>query len=123
MTLGIGEGLELGTVDGVVLADVYIVSVLGDIEVGAVGNVGEGLVCGGSHCNCVAVDLCFLISLLSPLTGDYVSCLLVLHEVHGDSRELLGSAALEEQYLVVIRNVHDVADILLGFLDDGVVCL
>ena len=89
MTLGVGEGLELGAVDGVVLADVNIVSVLGNIEVGAVGDIGEGLVCGGSHCNCVAVDLCFLVSLLSPLTCDYVSRLLVLHEVHRNSRELL----------------------------------
>ena len=48
MTLGVGELLPGHTVDGLVLADVDIVGILGNVEIRAVGNVAVVLVLGGS---------------------------------------------------------------------------
>ena len=57
-------------------------------------------------------------SLFRPLSRDDVRRFLVLHHIHRNRRKLLRSAALKEKHLVIRRNVHKVADILLRSLDD-----
>ena len=42
----------------------------------------------------------------------------MLHEIHGNGSELLGSAALEEEDVIVIRNGHEVAEVRLSIFDD-----
>src|SRR5699024_4742147 len=99
------KGFELGAVDGVVLTDVYVIGVLVDRQIGAVRNIGEGLILGGSDLHSLAVAAGFLICLLCPLAGHDVIGYAVFHQVHRNSGELLGRAALQEQNLIVIRNV------------------
>ena len=86
--------MELGAVDGVVFADVNIVRILADGQIGTVGNVGKGLVGGRRHGVCLAVLLRFLPCFLCPLAGDDIVGDPVFHQVHGNHGELLGSAAL-----------------------------
>ena len=123
LALGVGKLVESGSVDRIVMADIYIVCILRDGKIGAIRNVGEGLVLGRSYCICLAVLLCFLVCLLCPLTGDDVISHTVLHQVHGNCCELLRCTALQEQYLVVVRDVHQIPKILLSFLDDVVIYL
>ena len=123
LALGIGQGLELGAVNGVVLADVDVVGILGNGQVGAVGDVGEGSILGGSDGVGLAIELGFLPCLLGPLAGDDVVGNLVFHQVHGNHGELLVGAALEEQDLVVIGNVHQLPQVSLGLVDDALVGL
>ena len=87
LALGVGKGVELGTVDGVVLADVHIIHVIGYGQIRAVGDVGKGLVCRGGKLNCLSVDLCLCKGLLCPLSGKDVTRLFIFHEVHGNGRE------------------------------------
>ena len=112
------------TVNGVVHADINIVGVLTEHGLVCLGDVGEGLVCGGSDRLCVAVALRLLESLLCPLTGyDVVSLVILVHEVEGNHRELRGAAALKEQNLVVIGNVHYLSEKRLSILDNLVIGL
>ena len=49
-----------------------------------------------------------LIGLVGPLAGDdKVGLAAFGHQVHGDHGKLGGSAALQKQYLVIVRDVHD----------------
>ena len=121
--LGVGQLPELGAVDGIVLADVDIVRVLADGKIGAVGDVGEGLVRGGSHSVGLTEELGLLPGFLRPLAGDDVVRHLVLHEVHGNHGKLLGRAALHEQHLVIVGNAHQGAQVSLGLVNDGLVGL
>ena len=118
VALGVGQLLPGHTVDGLVLADVDIVGILGDVEVGAIGDVAVVLVLGGSGDDDFAVLLGLSDGLLGPGAGLDVDGLAVLHQVPGHSRELQRSAALNEQDLVVVGNAHQVAQVSLGLVDD-----
>ena len=123
MALGVGQLMELCSVNGIVLTDIDIVRFFRDIEIGAVRNVAEGLVFGRSDCYGITVFSGFLISLLGPLAGNDIGCHMVAHEVHGNRRKLCPGAALQEQYLIVVRNVQDITKILFRLFDDAVVNL
>ena len=71
----------------------------------------------------VAELLCFLVSLGSEAAGQRVISLAGLEQVHRDRCKLGGSAALQEQNLVVIRNGEHAAQRSLGLLDDAVIYL
>ena len=90
----VGQLVVHGAVDGLVLADVDVVGVVGQLEGAHVGHVAEVLVLGGGDAAGIAEDLRFLERLLRPRAADDVVGHLVLHEVHGDHRELRGRAAL-----------------------------
>ena len=81
MTLGVGELLPGHTVDGLILADVDIVGILGNVKIGAVGNVAVVLVLGGSGDDDLAVLLSLGNGLLGPCAGLDVDGLAVLHQI------------------------------------------
>ena len=112
--------MELGPVDGIVLADVDIIRVFGNVQIGTVGDIGKSLVLGGSHLDRLAVFAGFLPGLLGPLARHDIGRFPVLHQIHGDSRELGPGPALQEQYLVVIGDLHQFTKISLRLLDDTV---
>ena len=85
---------------------------------GGCRNLCEVVVLGGSNRLRVAVLLRFLIGLGGELTGQNVIRLAGLHQVQRNCRELRRRAALQEKYLVVVRNVHDGAEIRFRLLDD-----
>ena len=118
VALGVGQLVPRDAVDGLVLADVDVVGILGDLEVGAVGHVGVVLVLAGRGDDDLADLLRFLDGLLGPCAGLDVDGLAVLHQVHRDHGELERRAALDEQDLVVVGDAHEVAQILLSLVDD-----
>ena len=122
LALGVGKLVVDGAVDGVVLADVDVVRVLAHGEVGAVGDVGEGLVGAGGDLLSVDEALGLGEGLLGPHAGVDVVSLAgragELAEVQRDGRELLVGATLQEQDLVVGRNAHQVAEVGFGLVDD-----
>ena len=120
MSLCIGQLPEFCSVDRIVLTDVDIVRVIGNIQIRAIGNIAECLVRRRRDRNCVNVSGRFLICSLGPLARNDISCLAVLVEIHRNRCELLMRAALQKQDFVVVGNVHELAKILLGFFDDSV---
>ena len=94
MSLGVGKGLKLGAIDGIIFTDVDIIRILGNVQIRAIRDVREGLVCRGSHLYCFTVNLSFLISLLRPLTSNNVGSLLILHQIHGNHGKLLAGSTL-----------------------------
>ena len=44
-----------------------------------------------------------------------------VHQIERNGGKLRGCAALQKENLVVVRNVHEAAEVLLGSLDDGIV--
>ena len=118
VALGVGQLVPGGAVDGLVLADIDVVGVLGNVQVGAVGDVGEVLVGGGGNHLHLAVLLGLGNGLLGPCAGLHIAGLAVLHQVHGHHGELQGAAALDKQDLVVIGDVHQLAQVGLGLVGD-----
>ena len=123
MSLCIGELPELGPVDRVVLADIDVIGIFRNVQVGAVGNIAEGLVLGRRDADSVRILLRFLVSPLGPLTRHDISRLAVLRKIHRNSGELLMGAALQEQDFVVVRDPHDLAQIRFRLFDDPVIDL
>ena len=118
MTLGVGQLFPRHAVDGFVLADVDIVGVFRNVQIGAVGNVGVVLVLGGRGDDDLADLLRLGDCLLGPCAGLNVDSLAVLHEVHRNHGELQRCAALNEQNFIVVGDTHQIAQILLGFVND-----
>ena len=118
VALGVGQLVPGNAVDSLVLADVDIVRIVGDVQIGAIGNVGVVLIGRGGNDLDFADLLGFGNGLLRPSTGLDVASNAVLHQVHGNHGELQGSAALDEEDLVVVRNVHQIAQVLLRLVDD-----
>ena len=113
---------ELGSINGVVLTDINIVCIRADRQIAAIRNVRESLILGRSNLVCFSVFLCFLVCFLCPLTGYNVVSHLIFHKVHWDHGKLLGSAALKEKYLIVVRNIHQLTKILLSCVNDFLEC-
>ena len=118
LTLGVRQLFIFCTINGVVFADVNIVRIIINGQIGAVRDIGESLILRRGNLYSLAVLLCLLISLLCPLTSDNIVCHAVLHQIHGNSCKLLRGTALEEQYLIVIGDTHEVTQILFSGLDD-----
>ena len=104
--------------NGLVLADVHIVCVFGNVQIIAVGDVAEVAVFAGGHHVYVTVLFRFGNRFLGPRAGLHIAGHAVFHQVHGDHGELKCCAALDEQHFVVVRDVHQVPQILLGLVDD-----
>ena len=94
--LGIRQGLKFGSIDRIIFTNVYIICIGTDRQIGAVRDIGKGLILRGSDLICFSVFLCFLIGFLCPLSGHDVVRDLVFHQIHGNHRELLGRASLKE---------------------------
>ena len=109
---------EFCAVNGVVLTDVYVVCIRADRQITAVRDIAEGFIFRRCDLVCFSVFLSFLISFLCPLSCYDIICNLVFHKVHRDHGKLLGCSSLKEKYLVVIRNVHKLAEIFLCSIND-----
>ena len=116
--LGVGQLVPGYAVNGFVLADVHIVRVFGNVQIIAVGDVAEVAVLAGGHHVYVTVLFRFGNRFLGPRAGLHIAGHAVFHQVHGDHGELKCCAALDEQHFVVVRDVHQVPQILLGLVDD-----
>ena len=111
--LRVGQLIVGGAVDGLILADVDIVCVLGNVQVRAVGDIGEILVSRGGDDLHLAVLLRLLDGLFRPGAGLHIARNAVFHQVHGDHGELDGAAALDKQHLVVVRDAHQLPQVRL----------
>ena len=105
--------------DGFVFADVNIVRIFPDGQIGAVGQIREVFVLRGGDANHIPEFLGFLKSFLAPGTGDNVVGDAVFHQIHGQHGKLQGSTALNEQNLVIVGNVHQLPQIRFRFVIDG----
>ena len=118
MALGIGQLVPRHAVDRLVLADVDVVGVLGDVQIGAIGDVAVILILGGGSHDDLAVLLGLGNGLLGPRARLDIHGLAVLHQVPCHGGELQGRAALDEQHLVVVGDVHQLAQVGLGLVHD-----
>ena len=118
MALGVGQGAVGGAVDGLVLADVDVVGAFRDIQVRAVGNVGEVLVGGGGDDLHLTVFFRLGDSLFGPGTGLHIAGHAVFHQVHGHHGEFQRAAALKEQDLVIVRDAHEGPEVRLRLVPD-----
>ena len=85
-------------------------------------HIGEIVGGGGCSADGIAVLLRLLERLARELTRDDVIRLVIpVHQIERNGGELRGRAALQKEHLIVVRNVHEAAEILLGGLDDGIV--
>ena len=118
LPLGIGK-LEIGgAVNGLVFADIQVVCILRNVQVGAVGNVREVLVGGGGHDFNLAVLFCLGDGLFGPGAGFHVAPEAVFHQVHGHHGKLNGAAALDEKNLVVVGNAHQLPQVRFRLVPD-----
>ena len=66
LALGVGQGVVGRAVDGFVFADVHIVCILGNVQIGAIGDVGKVAILGGGGNDDLAILLGFRNGLLGP---------------------------------------------------------
>ena len=118
MALGVGQVVIGRAVDRLVLADIDIVRVIRNVQIGAVRNVGVILIAGGGDNLDLPELLRFLQSLFGPVAGINVAGHAVFHQVHRHHGKLNRAAALDEQHLVVVGNIHQLPQIRLRFLED-----
>ena len=123
IALGLGILVELGAIDGLVVADVDVVGIFANLKLVDIGNVSEVLVLRGSSDTDVAVLGGFLASLLAPGTGKDIVGLALLKKVHGNGGELRPSATLQEENLVIVGNTHQITQIGLSLVEDLLECL
>ena len=116
--LGVGELKVGGAVDGLVLADIDIVGVVRDVQVGAFRHVGEVLVGGGGDNLHLAVLLGLADGLLGPGAGLHIAAHAVFHQVHGHHGKLHSAAALDEEHLIVVGDAHELAKVRLSLVND-----
>lgn len=112
----IGQLVEHGAKDGVVLADVDVVEPaargLGGnarVDVGHVGNAVEVGVLGAREQHGLTVLGGLLVRLVGKVAGHDVAGAAAAHEVHGDARKLQRGAALQKQDAVVVGDVQQTA--------------
>ena len=117
--LGVGQRLIGGAVDGLIFADVDVIGFRVHGQVGAVGDVREVLVLAGSQHIDFAELLGFLIGLFRPAAGDDVIGHAVFQQIHGNHGELQGGAALDKEDMIIVGNAHQVPQVLLGLVHNG----
>ena len=118
LALRVRKLTDRGSVDRVVLADVYIICVVIDGEVLKIRDVAEGLVGRAGDDVHLTVHLRFLCGLLRPLASHDVIGHAMAHQVHRHHRKLRVSSALQEQYLIILRYPEQLSEICLGCIDD-----
>ena len=85
---------------------------------------GEVLGLSASRASCILeILLRFFICAAGEIAGDDIVGRASLGKIQRKSREHTGRAALQEQDLIVVRNIHDLAQILLSIADDLVIHL
>ena len=106
LALGVGQRVVGGAVDGLIFADVDVIGVVRDVQIGTVGEIGEVLIGGGGDDFDLAVPLGLGYGLFAPSAGLHIAGHAVFHQVHGDHGKLHRTAALNKEHLIVIGNVH-----------------
>ena len=120
----LGNILPLGTLDGVVGAVVQVGGLGVQGQLVLAGDIGPLAVLGGAGHVGLAILLGFLVGVVCEVAGaDIVSLAGLGHQVHGNHCELHGCAALEEQDLVAFGHAHQLAELLLGLVEDALVNL
>lgn len=121
----IGQLVEHGAKDGVVLADVDVVEPVARglggnarVDVGHVGDAVEIGVLGAHEQHGLAVLGGLLVRLVGKVAGHGVAGAAAAHEVHGDARKLQRGAALQKQDTVVVGDAQQAAQGCLGVVDD-----
>ncbi len=94
LALRVGQRVELCAVNGVVFTNIDIIRILGDGEVGAVGDVREGLILRGRNGICLEILFRFGKRALGPVPGNDIIGNAVFHQVERQHRELEVRAAL-----------------------------
>ena len=115
--------MELGAIDGLVVADVDVVGIFANLKLVDIGNVSEVLVLRGSSDTDVTVLGGFLACLLAPGAGKNIVSLALLKQVHGNGGELRPSATLQEENLVIVGNAHQIAQVGLSLIENLLECL
>ena len=116
---GFGDILPLGTVDGVVGAVIEVAGLRVQLQLVLAGDIGVVAVLGGGGQADLAVLLGLLVGQVGEVAGDGVVCPARLaDQVQGDHGELAGGAGLEKQDLIVVRHLHQAAELGLGLLKD-----
>ena len=114
---GFGDVLPLRAIDGVICAVIKVACLRIQLQFTLGGNIGVVPVGRGGGQIDLAVLLSFFVSDVGKVAGHRIvrfACL--ADQVHGDGGELGGSAALEEQDLIILRNIHQTAEPLLGLV-------
>ena len=96
----------------------HIVRVVVEGDLVDVRDIGIGLVLRGGDAARFTEDLAFLPCLLGEVAGDDVIGLPGVHQVERNGGKLLAGAALYEQDAIIVRNVHQFAEVGFRFLDD-----
>ena len=116
---GVGHILPLGAVDGVVGAVIEVAGLRVQLQLVLGGDVGVVLVGRGGSQADLAVLLGLLVGHIGEIAGDSVVGLAGLtDQVQGHHGELAGGAALEEENLVVVGHLEQLAEARLGVLKD-----
>ena len=101
------------SVDRIVQCDMYIISIRTEIFSVHLRNIGES----GIFRRCYDLDIaeffCFFGSFLSPCScDDIVSLAGLAQQVQRNHGKLQCTASLDEHYLVIVRDIHDVTQVL-----------
>ena len=110
----------LSAEDGVVLADVDVAGVLVVVNGVYIRDISEIFILAGCYDLGFTELGGFLGSQTREVAGHDIVCLAGGHKVQRHHGKLLGSAALKEAHLVVIRDIHHPAQRGFSVLDDGV---
>ena len=111
--------MELGSVDGVVFADIDIIRILVDGKAFQIRNIAVGLVLGGGDDVHLTIALRLFCGLFRPLSRDDIIRLALFHEVHGHRRKLLAGTSLEKQHLVIVRYGQKLPKVRLRLVYDA----
>ena len=120
----LGDILPLGALDGVVGTIVQVGGVGVQGQLVLAGDIGPLAVLRGAGHVGLAVLLGFLVGVVCEVAGaDIVGLAGAADQVHGDHCKLHGCAALEEEHLVALGHAHELAELLLGLVEDALVNL
>ncbi|MPM96081.1 hypothetical protein SDC9_143238 [bioreactor metagenome] len=114
MALGVGQLVIGQAVDGFVFADINIVRVVGNVQIGTVRHIGEVLVGGGGDHLHLAEFLGLGNRLFGPGAGFHIAAHAALEQIHGHHGKLQRAAALHKQNLIVVGNAHQFLQVVLG---------
>ena len=96
----------------------YIIGIRTERIAGGFRDHGEILLLGGRDCFGISVFESLLIRLGGELSGEDIVRLARFHEIERYGRKLRGCAALEEEHRIVVRDLHELAQIRLRLFDD-----